>query len=678
MGHPNSLREKRMMTTEQHVFWMPELPNIPLARFSRFKQKMEARSALMGACSRITALGLLLLVCRQPLAYGQGSGAPIPVFGGSYKSLAPQQQELVNKWFAEYEKITGNQLDPETSYDTLRPSVRTTFEAVTHALMKSRLTAPNGESLGNALSLVKLVESVHGEIPSARGDQQFRVYVLLTDDAVDKLYKAVEFKRIGDNSIYHIGYPINFRQQGGMPSIQFSVTRTGLRADIDVDYRSSSGPMALVNGHLTAANSDVRAGGNYFRHTKRWTGFGDWWKSIFSAPSAIPKADQEALSSQYRKPHVTGSQNVEAAVHDFYQSWLVEGRPQESLSYISVKANACVAEYGKGQSARSGMIQLRVYQHMKQMNKILGKVDNLDDVMHGAVVLGKGTQPVQQLYGKLFAIAQIPGDLARSLDCRKTLGAPLVEDLPAASHALGQYFSSSTVVRPKDGQGPGQFLYYIWTREEGTWKIVSWYLENPFELPLEITTHTAAASPAPSAEAVHRNPELARAVHILLEDWLIKRDFSAAAGFFAPEALACAPLEMGSDKKGQRTSNAGLLQTWLEQVAKAIPDKDKLGEEIQTVAFDPNQKEEVQHPHAESYLLLRVSDDLARMSSCSFRESGRAVSRGTSTGEPTFQLNTYQSVFEPKHREGDRGAVVLTWAQRNNRWVVVAFAVEHY
>jgi hypothetical protein len=35
-------------------------------------------------------------------------------------------------------------------------------------------------------------------------------------------------------------------------------------------------------------------------------------------------------------------------------------------------------------------------------------------------------------------------------------------------------------------------------------------------------------------------------------------------------------------------------------------------------------------------------------------------------------------IFEPKHAEGDRGAVVLTLAQRNGRWMVVAFNVEHY
>lgn len=76
-----------------------------------------------------------------------------------------------------------------------------------------------------------------------------------------------------DNSVYHKGYPTNYRERSGVPSIQFSVALDGRRTDIDVDYRSSSFPVGLFNGHLTASNSDVRAGNNYDKHVNRWSGF---------------------------------------------------------------------------------------------------------------------------------------------------------------------------------------------------------------------------------------------------------------------------------------------------------------------------------------------------------------------------------------------------------------------
>ena len=84
---------------------------------------------------------------------------------------------------------------------------------------------------------------------------------------MDTLERSREFFRGDDNVRYRRGYPLSFRQgEGEVPSIQFSITRDRTRADIDVDYRAATFPAALVNGHLTAANSDVRAGDNIVIH----------------------------------------------------------------------------------------------------------------------------------------------------------------------------------------------------------------------------------------------------------------------------------------------------------------------------------------------------------------------------------------------------------------------------
>ena len=66
------------------------------------------------------------------------------------------------------------------------------------------------------------------------------------------------------------GYPLNYREQSGAPSIQVSIALDGRQADIDVDYRSSTFPVMLFNGHLSASNSDVRAGDNAERHAAQW------------------------------------------------------------------------------------------------------------------------------------------------------------------------------------------------------------------------------------------------------------------------------------------------------------------------------------------------------------------------------------------------------------------------
>ncbi len=178
---------------------------------------------------------------------------------------------------ADYNKKTGFNVTPEAGYATLSTSERTTFDAITHALSRSELTDANGKSLGTALDLVVGIERIAGQYYGRQGDEQFRVYCQLKPGAREILEQSQEFKFTEENIVYHVGYPYSYRQEGKVPNIQFSISEDGLRADIDVDYRSSKVPSAMWNGHLTSANSDVRAGDNYKRHNARWAGLFNWW-----------------------------------------------------------------------------------------------------------------------------------------------------------------------------------------------------------------------------------------------------------------------------------------------------------------------------------------------------------------------------------------------------------------
>jgi hypothetical protein len=113
-------------------------------------------------------------------------------------------------------------------------------------------------------------------------------------------------------------------------------------------------------------------------------------------------------------------------------------------------------------------------------------------------------------------------------------------------------------------------------------------------------------------------------------------------------------------------------------VANDIPKKDTLGAAIQRVDFGHPHMQEVANPAPNAYLLVRVSDALASMSNCSVRESGAKLPPGDTIGKAVFTLNVYQTLFQPRHTNGDRGTVVLTWAQRQKRWVVVGFDILTY
>ena len=230
-----------------------------------------------------TGVALCSLLLASLAVQSTRTQQPAPRFGGAYAGLDARRQRLVDDWVARFVKTTGQQMEPGPFYDEiLSLSTKTTFDAVTHALMTTQLTDRIGRGAGRRAGARRAGGCRQGRggrragrsaVPDVRPPRRRRV---------DTLERSQQFKRGVDNSVYHKGYPTNYREQGGMPSIQISIApgppARGHRRRLSLVEPSRS---ALFNGHLTASNSDVRAGNNYDRHLNRWTGFQNWWRSFF-------------------------------------------------------------------------------------------------------------------------------------------------------------------------------------------------------------------------------------------------------------------------------------------------------------------------------------------------------------------------------------------------------------
>lgn len=123
----------------------------------------------------------------------------------------------------------------------------------------------------NGLDAIKSVNFINGETPvSEKNPQRFRIMVELQDGAYDFIMSAKNFSSVpghGDD------YPDSRQLKGGAPSIQFSMSRDGRKADVDVDYESKNPfivAITLCSKHCTPQNSDVRAGSHFEKHNKRF------------------------------------------------------------------------------------------------------------------------------------------------------------------------------------------------------------------------------------------------------------------------------------------------------------------------------------------------------------------------------------------------------------------------
>lgn len=615
------------------------------------------------------ALLVSLLVLLPALLGAEAVQLLPPEFGGKFRQLRPEQQELMRRWVSEYRAIFKRQLNAEELYNDLPLSARTTFQAVTHALSNSKLTTENGKPMGTALDLIDLVERISGQVPDARGDRQFRLYVYLKPGALNKLHAAKEFERGHDNTVYHIGYPINFRQQGGVPSIQISVTRTGKRADIDVDYRSSSPMKALVSGHLTSANSDVRAGNNAAVHNRRWDGLADWWRGIMAAliEKPSPQEPEEGLVPGAEAERKRISQvPIHEAIHAYLSDWLIQRRPEDLLPLISVKAYPCIAELGGTARPDSKLALVRILEQMKSRNRTLGAVKRLEDVVSAVSYRLPDSTPVSHPHEKLFSLQEVPEDVAWAIDCRVRYKLQLAEPIPRPPHKFNKTFVVS--MRIKDPKEPQSFVVQTWAQEGSEWRLVSIDVKRKTLSPPANLLAGAASTQVPDPESESVSEEAGK----LLERWLLKKQTAEAAKDFLPESFACDVYAETHAKRAAPAGDSRELMKFLEEVAKEALPTQRLDGVIASVDAEHFEMKHLSHSRSAAFLLSEVQGDLLAMSPCGANlKNLRPRPAGS---QPTDRrLATSFRLVQAKGEEG--AAVTLYWRRAAEGWRVYSYSV---
>ena len=607
-------------------------------------------------------LGALVLgILVADVATGQE--AP-PRFGGGFSELDERRQRLVNDWVARFVKATGQAVEAGPFYDeVISLSTKTTFEAVTHALMTTSLTDPSGTSLGDALALVEQVESVRGEVAGAAGDRQFRMYVRLSAGALQTLSRSQQFQRGADNLVYHKGYPTNFRGQGGTPSVQVSVARDGRRADIDVDYRASGFPLALFNGHLTSSNSDVRAGGNFDRHVNRWTGFENWWRGFFGV--RLDGGPEPASGSSLAFPTVprAGKKNIDVMVNDFLNAWLVEGNVMAAMGYVSERSYACLARDSDNPSEFDrGIAPFQLLGDLKSAYDALGRHSSLKEVIVGTRLVTPALRVVSQPHHAQFVIYAVPDDVAAAFLCesRLTLGDPA-----RARRTYGNYFGATFYVNGRRDYP----LALLWARENGYWKVVSWKVGSDDD-----TAPGPDPVTAPEVVRVPPDPTFVQAVRGFLDSWLVRKDYDTAFGYLSPNAYGCYDLERSQEQPlSTSLEDAGRkLRASLAASGKSLGTARSLEAILSPAEFSHPAVRVMDHPYARVFSLASLPNALADAVECDARANGSTIPDPL----PLEYGNGYGLTVRFKTRSGAAPVLRVLWRKESAGWRVTSYGVE--
>jgi hypothetical protein len=604
-------------------------------------------------------------------------------FNGTYEQLRPAQKNLIDEWYAEYNQMMGEHLDP-AEYSQLPLSTRTTFEAVTHALLTTYLTSKFGQPLGTALDLVKSIEAINGKVPKARGDLQFRMYVLLKPDALTKLKKSSEFYRDHDNTVYHHGYPLNYRQAGGLPSIQFSMSKDATHADIDIDYRSSKFPQALLNGHLTAANSDVRAGTNTQKHVQRWEGLADWWRNLFGL---VESEDESKMAAEVAAtgdvPPIPrkGADKLPDAVQDFLSSWLVEQKPELAAAYLSPRSYACLEEYGPqaGKEINAGVAPYLAARDMSATNQLIGKPSSLQEAVKASTIDDPNLKLIKQPYGILFALYQVPDGVAAEFECDPERAFDHYDQVRVSGTGAkyGRYFGSAFQLKPKEGKA--ETVTFLWAKEGRYWKVISWDVEpEDAKTAAAPDTRRRATVAAAHSTPMHAEDDLLDASNQFLRSWLVADNFSLAATYFSPRCYECVSsyLSPGEEEPKTPEQRAAYIRNAITTIGKEVGRVHHLTDAIEPIAPDHDDLKVLAHPEDRAYTLIAVPDSLAETFSCE-RPTAKHPYEAPSADSQAKTYGKYYVTLFALRTPGDHPATLtFLWMKENGQWKIVSYEIE--
>jgi hypothetical protein len=645
------------------------------------RDRLISAQEIMNRCIQVIGLSLAVLALAtgtsaqkqtQKTASTPQKQAGTPLeFGKSYATLRPEQKRLLDDYIRRYDATTGNKTTPEQAYDGARMSVRTTFDAVTHALLTTTLTNEKGHSLGRAIDLVDALDEVMGEEAGTGGDQQFRMYVYLKPTAFETLSSSREFYRDKDNTVYHKGFPLCFRLKKGPPSIQFSISRDQRMADVDVDYRSSTFPKALFNGHLNSSNSDVRAGNNLEKHDDRWAGLNGWWRELFGfSLGGSAKLPKESATGRARdiplNPRLTTDQGVDASAHDFLKSWVVDKQPKNAVAYLSRSSYPCLEAMAqkRGKPVPPGMVRLRTAIAMEQFNASTGTMSSVGEMFEPATNWAPELKEAKNAYPAEFRLVSVPPDMAQDEECG------LAPDEGASKKSKEKYYA--TAFRGKQGDRRNKVMLLLWTEEGKYWKIVAIRVEDSGDAGLT-PTKTAAAPPVSEAEPekIAGDPNAVKDITSFYQSWVGKRDTASAALYASENSYECLAAPSEAEKKMKLLDR---IQKALEKPLPRVPQGANLSDMMSSVQPVNELVRPVEQENSKAFAIMAVPDQMADSFLCQRRHlpEKTAVLKPSDAKYGAY----YLSASRLKFGEEESPALLLLWTKEKDQWKVIAWAVE--
>jgi hypothetical protein len=359
-----------------------------------------------------------------------------------------------------------------------------------------------------------------------------------------------------------------------------------------------------------------------------------------------------------------GKKSISVMVPDFLQAWLVEGNVVAAMGYVSERSYACLAQDASDPSAFDrGLAPFQILVNLKAAHDALGKHDSLEGLTIGVPLPIPGLRPVSQPHHAQFVLYDIPDDLAARFDCasRLTPGAPTKQP-----RAYGQHFGSTFRIA---GARKDTSIALLWAKEDGYWKIVSWYV-----VPTPDETPVAPAPPEPKVVRIKADLALVQAAKDFVDTWLIRKNYDAAFLYLSTRSYGCYDLVRGPDAPASTSlDDAGRkIRASLERIGQSVGTQRNLEAIVEAAEPLHPAIRVIDQPYSHMFSLTSFPTALGDAIECGARARGAVPPDPL----PLEYGEAFGMTFRFRTQSGDAPILRLLWRKEAATWRVTSYDVE--
>jgi len=212
----------------------------------------------------------------------------------------------------------------------------------------------------------------------------------------------------------------------------------------------------------------------------------------------------------------------------------------------------------------------------------------------------------------------------------------------------------------------------LWAEEGKYWKIVAIRMEDSNEAGL-IPGKTAAASQVLEAEPAEfaGDPNAVKDITSFYQSWVEKRDTTRAVRYASERSYPCLAMPSESEKKVKPLDR---IQKGLEKPLSRVPRGQSLSDMMSSVQPVNELVRPVEQENSKAFAIMAVPDQMSESFLCQQRHlpEKTSVLQASDAKYGTY----YLSASRLNYGEEKSPALLLLWAKENDRWKVIAWAVE--